>query len=138
MLLEQVRDWLRHRQVTVKPVLNIPGIQAVDRYEFTDAMAQAPPRMISPADYFPYATNLTGKGDNEHPQPCVPPDDGGPPGQTGLHNGAWTPRFPHRVKTHSRWKVTQLRPGAWLWRSPHGYRFLVDHTGTTPLGLLSD
>ena len=135
VLMEQVCGWLGHRSVIVRPVLDIPGIKAVDRYEFTTQMAEAL-RMISPAANFPYSTNLSGNGDNEHPDRYVPLDDGGPPGQTGLHNGAWTPRFPHRIKTHGKWRAKQLRPGAWLWRTPHRYCFLVDEHGTTPLGKL--
>jgi hypothetical protein len=44
----------------------------------------------------------------------------------------------HRIKTHGGWTVTQPRPGAWLHRSPHGYHYLVDQHGTTPLGKLGD
>ncbi|HEY0774074.1 MAG TPA: hypothetical protein VGD51_08335, partial [Nocardioidaceae bacterium] len=43
-------------------------------------------------------------------------------------------RFVHRVKTHGRWSLRQPSPGVFEWRSPHGYRFRVDHTGTHYLG----
>ena len=46
-------------------------------------------------------------------------------------------RTHHRIKTYAGWTATQLRPGAWLYRSPHRYYFLVDQHGTTPLGKLS-
>jgi hypothetical protein len=43
-------------------------------------------------------------------------------------------RFHHRVKTHGRWQVKQPFPGICLWRAPHGRTYLVDHTGTRPVG----
>ena len=42
--------------------------------------------------------------------------------------------FHHRIKTHGRWQVKQPFPGIYLWRDPHGRTYLVDHTGTRPLG----
>ncbi len=86
--------------------------------------------LSNPRDVFPFATN-TGRGkDIDHPVPYRPPDDGGPPGQTGLHNAAPLTRFHHRLKTFGRWQLTQLDRGAYLWRSPHGYSYLVDANGT--------
>jgi len=38
--------------------------------------------------------------------------------------------YHHRVKTHAGWQVRQPFPGIYLWQSPHGSIFLVDHTGT--------
>ncbi|HEU4512367.1 MAG TPA: hypothetical protein VFR87_04630, partial [Nocardioidaceae bacterium] len=37
-------------------------------------------------------------------------------------------------KTHGRWSLREPTPGVYLWRSPHGYRFRVDHHGTHYLG----
>ncbi len=37
----------------------------------------------------------------------------------------------HRLKTHGRWRYLALKPGMFLWTSPHGYHYLVDHHGTT-------
>jgi len=39
-------------------------------------------------------------------------------------------RSHHRLKTHGRWAYTTLKPGSYLWTSPHGYQYLRDHTGT--------
>jgi hypothetical protein len=55
---------------------------------------------------------------------------GGPPGQTGLDNIAPLGRHHHRIKTFGRWQLTCLSPGRYLWRSPHGFSFLVDQDGT--------
>ena len=35
--------------------------------------------------------------------------------------------------THGRWQLQQPFPGIYLWQSPHGSIFLVDHTGTRQL-----
>jgi hypothetical protein len=40
----------------------------------------------------------------------------------------------HRLKTHGRWRLRQPWPGVFLWRSPTGRYYLVDHSGTTGLG----
>jgi hypothetical protein len=69
----------------------------------------------------------------DHTRPYVPPDDGGPPGQTGMHNLAPMTGFHHRVKTHGPMQVKQPWPGIYLWRDRYGHCYLVDHTGTRRL-----
>ncbi len=135
VLLEQVRDWLQHRHVTIRPVLDIAGLPAVDCYEIPDRMADAV-RLRTPADCFPYSPNTSRHGDLDHTTPYVPMPEGGPPGQTSVANLARMTRRTHRIKTHSGWTVTQPRSGVWIWRTPHGHHHLVDSTGTTPLGKL--
>ena len=36
----------------------------------------------------------------------------------------------HRAKTTGGWTYVTVEPGVYLWRSPLGYQFLKDHTGT--------
>ena len=36
----------------------------------------------------------------------------------------------HRAKTTGGWTYLTIEPGTYLWRSPLGYQFLRDHTGT--------
>ncbi len=88
----------------------------------------------NPACVSPWASNLSRRKDNDHPVPYLPPARGGPPGQTGMHNLARLTRFPHRVKTHGRWRLRQTGPGVYEWTSPHGYKYRVDADGTHPLG----
>jgi hypothetical protein len=41
------------------------------------------------------------------------------------------------LKTHTPWRYRIIEPGVYAWTTPHGYRLLVDHTGTrdaTPPG----
>jgi hypothetical protein len=42
----------------------------------------------------------------------------------------------HRAKTSGGWTHVTGEPGTKLWRSPMGYEFLKDHSGT--LGVTSD
>ena len=39
-------------------------------------------------------------------------------------------RSHHRAKTTGGWTYVTVEPGVYLWRSPLGYQFLKDHTGT--------
>ncbi len=39
-------------------------------------------------------------------------------------------KFHHRIKTHGRWQVAQPFDGVYVWKTPHGRHYLVDHTGT--------
>lgn len=135
VVLGQVAEWLRRRDVTVQPVLDLPGMPAVDCYEIPHRIAEAV-GLEKPADCFPYGPSLSRTQDGEHTIPYVPPDAGGPPGQTARSKLGRTTRRNHRAKTHGRWRVTQPRSGVWLWRSPNHYHFLVDGTGTTELGRL--
>ncbi|MCW2787658.1 MAG: endonuclease, partial [Marmoricola sp.] len=63
----------------------------------------------------------------DHTQPY---DPNGPPGQTNTDNLACLCQHHHNLKTHTNWAYTMLEPGVYLWRSPHGYQYLRDHTGT--------
>ncbi len=135
LVLDQVRQWLQHSNVVVKPVIDLPGMQPVDHYETPPAISEAI-RLIRQADSFPHGSCLSAQQDNEHTVPFMPVDQGGPPGQTDPRRMSRMTRIHHRIKTHAGWTVKQLRPGSWLYRSPHRYYFVVDHQGTTPLGRL--
>ena len=79
--------------------------------------------------------NLSRRKDLDHTVPYLSPDRGGPPGQTRIGNLGPLSRYGHRVKTHGRgWRHHQPVPGVFLWRTPHGYWFRTDHTGTHRLG----
>ena len=67
------------------------------------------------------ATASTGSPhDNDHPER----------GPTCSCNLAPTCRPHHRAKTTGGWTYVTLEPGTYLWRSPLGYQYLRDHTGT--------
>ena len=126
---EQARRWLGHCQVTIKPVIDLADQAPVDAYEIPDRLREAV-HLRSPVDVFPYATNTSRRREIDHTIPYRPPHDGGPPGQTRIDNLGPMTRFHHRIKTHSHWQVRQPFPGVYVWRTPHGRHYLVDHTGT--------
>jgi hypothetical protein len=55
-----------------------------------------------------------------------------------LHSGDairedWLPGAEHPGQNLGGWQVWQPEPGTWLWRSPHGWIYLVNATGTHSL-----
>ncbi|HET7532495.1 MAG TPA: HNH endonuclease signature motif containing protein, partial [Nocardioidaceae bacterium] len=129
----QVIEFLRHTNVRVVPVVDPANQDPVDGYTVPASMAEAL-HLRNPFCVFPWGTNRSRKKDKDHNKPYVPLASGGPPGQTSMDNLALLTRFSHRLKTHGRWRLRQTSPGVYEWRSPHGYLFCVDETGTYPLG----
>ena len=78
----------------------------------------------------PVAANTGRTTDLDHTDPYVPPDEGGPPGQTAAGKLGPMTRRHQRIKMHGRWQVQQPFTGVFVWRSPHGRHYVVDHTGT--------
>jgi hypothetical protein len=130
MLGFQVRQLLRHAHVDVKPVLDLADTIRADAYEHPEELKDRV-RLTSGADCFPFGGGDGPRGvDHDHVVPWL---RAGPPGQTGTHNCAPLGRRHHRWKTHAGYRVLQVRPGAYLWRTPHGRHYLVDHLGTREL-----
>lgn len=130
----QAIRFLGHSHVTVKEVIDLEADHPVDAYEVPAKMREQL-RLRSPAQVFPYAGLATVGMDGDHTRAFVPKNRGGPPGQTRIGNLGYLGRRLHRLKTHAKgWRHRQPSPGVHLWRSPHGYRFRVDATGTHPLG----
>ncbi len=125
----QVRSFLRHSRVSPVRVVQPAEQRPVDGYEFPGSVREAA-LLTSPRDVFPWATSTSRRRDLDHPDPYLPPDRGGPPGQTRLGNAAPMTRFHHRIKTHGGWRLRQPEPGTYLWRSPHGHYWLTSRTGT--------
>ena len=124
----QVREWCANpdAQITVQPVLDLAEHLHVGSYEASARLklqtqlrdAPAPSRSASA----PPSVRL------RTPRPGRPrPDDGGP---TCTCNHAPCCRRHHRAKTTGGWTYLTVEPGVYLWRSPLGYQFLRDHTGT--------
>jgi hypothetical protein len=120
--------------ISLKPVIDLPaGHTPIDAYEIPASLREQL-LLRHPADVFPYAAAVTRSTDIDHTIPYLSPDRGGPPGQTSIGNLGPHTRRHHRLKTHSGWQVRQPEPGSWLWRSPHKRTYLVNATGTHPLG----
>ena len=126
VLLEQVEDLLRHRHVTLTPVLDLSDRVRSTAYEHPASIKNRI-HLTTGGDYFPYATSTRRHVDYDHPTPY---DATGPPGQTGVHNSGPLGRRHHRWKTHAGYTARQAGQGRYVWRTPHGYYLLVDHTGT--------
>lgn len=118
-----------HCRFTIKPVVDPAGTAPVDSYEIPARHREAL-HLRTPADVFPFAPNTSRRKQIDHTRPYRHQDVGGT-GQTGLGNLGGMTTYHHRVKTHAAgWSLTQPFPGTYLWRSPHGGLYLVDHTGT--------
>jgi len=135
--IDQLRQWLRNHRITVKPVLDPTGIEPVDEYTIPVRHREAL-RLVVPYEAFPYGTLSTRQADGDHSRAYVPMDEGGPPGQTGLHNLGPLGRRHHLAKTFDGFTVHQIAPGLYYWRTPVGYWYRVDHHGTHPLGRLPE
>ncbi|MDF9717961.1 hypothetical protein INN71_16575 [Nocardioides sp. ChNu-153] len=145
---DQVRDWCRTpgTKITVKPVIDLNQHVAVDAYEVPDRIAERV-RLDRPTCAFPYCSRPARGLDLNHTQPYRWETAPGA-GQTSTSNLAPLCRGEHRAKTHPsptgssppgsdppdrRWRYHRDPHGTYLWTSPHGLRYAVDPTGTTPL-----
>ncbi len=129
MALAQLRELLGHAHVTVKPVKDLADRVRLSCYEHpTDLKERV--QLITGGDRFPFSGSEGLGADFDHPEPFQPH---GPPGQTGTHNSAPLGRRHHRWKTHAGYTSRQCGDGRYVWRTPHGRYFLVDHRGTRPL-----
>ena len=123
---DQIRQWCGDpfARVVVKPVIDLDEHIHVGSYEVPDRLTE----QIDLRDggcVFPWCARPARRCDHDH---VVPHSQGG---TTCSCNIAPLCRRHHRLKTHAvGWSYTVLDSGTYLWRSPHGYRFLRDHTGT--------
>ena len=104
---QQIKDWVGHSQVTIKPVLRIDRTDSVDAHDppgwMRDLVILRDPRCV-----FPHCQRDARGGDLDHIEPY---DDTGPPGQTSPANLAPLCRRHHRAKTSGRWQYRWSGPG---------------------------
>ena len=127
-------SWIRrhlgpHARFRITPVLDLAGQAPVDAYEIPHRHRQAV-HLMTPADTFPFSTNLTHNMEVDHTEPFDHHAATDGSGQSRVGNYGPMTRFHHRIKTHGGWQVKQPYPGIYIWRDPHGAFYLVDHTGT--------
>lgn len=130
--LDLVTGWLQRADITLRPVLDLDNRTPVDGYETPTDMRETV-LLRNSCCPFPWCSNLSRRKDMDHIVPYLAPEHGGPPGQTGAHLLGSPCRRHHRYKTTGGWTYTMPEPGIYLWRSPAGRRYLVDHTGTATL-----
>ena len=121
----QVREWCGNpdTQVTVQPVLDLADHLHVGSYE-ASARLKLQTQLRDLICAFPFCFRPAEACDCDH---RVPHADDGP---TCTCNLAPCCRRHHRAKTTGGWTYLTVEPGVYLWRSPLGYQFLRDHTGT--------
>ncbi len=122
----QASEFLRHSHVTIKPVIDLDLDRPVDCYEVPDRLREQM-HLRSPASAFPWSSATGRRMDLDHTKPWIDSEIG----QTRLGNLGKLTRFEHRIKTHAKgWRHRQPEPGVHVWRTPTGYQFTVDHSGT--------
>ena len=119
-----LRSWLADSTLVVRPVLDLARADAVDQHDPPHWMADLV-RLRDPVCVFPGCRRRSRRCDLDHIDPYVPPDRGGPPGQTSPHALAPLCRRHHRAKTHGRWRYRRLLDGTYRWASPTGRTFDV-------------
>jgi hypothetical protein len=132
--LTRLAELLRHHAVNVQPVKDLSSRVRYTAYEHPETLRDQV-HLVTGGDYWPYATSTSRAVDLDHPTPYQhhgSGDDGRdpPPGQTGPHNSGPLGRRHHRWKTHAGYQSRQCGEGRYVWLTPHGLAFLVDHTGT--------
>ena len=118
-----VTEWLgADAKIVVRPFhdLSDPAtLTPVDGHDPPEQMAWFV-RLRDPVCVFPGCTRPSPQCDLDHIEAYVPPDDGGPPGQTHPDNLAPLCRGHHRAKTHGRWSYRRLPDGGYRWTTPTG------------------
>ena len=131
-----IRTWLHDSNATIRPVLDLHRTDAVDQHDPPPWMRE----LVILRDrhcVFPWCARDARTCDLDHTTPYVPPDDGGPPGQTNPQNLAPLCRRHHNAKTHGRWRYHRDPDGpgdTYTWTSPHGHTFHVTPDGTHATG----
>jgi hypothetical protein len=128
LLAAQLTELVGHGPYTITPVIDLNDAISVNAYEIPSRIRERV-KLTHPVELFPYGTReTTNTIDLDHIQPY---DPHGPTGQTSTTNLAPLGRFGHRVKTHaSGWTVRRIDYKTLEWRTPHGFTFQVDPTGT--------
>ncbi len=125
---EQIRTWLQQpgTSIIVRPVIDLAGHVPVDSYEIPDRL-QRQVRLRDHHCAHPYCGRRAERCDLDHARPYAQG------GVTCPCNLVPTCRRHHRAKTFSEWRYVIVEPGTYLWISPNGRHWLVDHHGTRAL-----
>ncbi len=119
-----LETWLAGTRLIVRPVLDLRRADAVDAHDPPGWMADLV-RLRDRLCVFPGCRRASRACDLDHILEYVPPDDGGPPGQTHPENLAPLCRRHHRAKTHTTWRYRRLPDGSYRWSSPTGRTYTV-------------
>jgi hypothetical protein len=118
------RHDLSRLRLHVRPVLDLAEDWSVDRHDPPDGMREQV-LLLHSTCVFPGCHRDSRSCDLDHVERYVPPDDGGPPGQTRPDNLAPLCRRHHRVKTHAAWSYERVGRDRFTWTSPTGHQYDV-------------
>lgn len=127
--LLQLHGLLAGAHVTVKPIIDLTDTIRSTAYEHPESVKERV-HLINGGDYWPYAASASRQLDYDHIKPY---DKHGGPGQTSTTNAAPIGRRHHRYRTHAGYKVRRTGAARYMWTTPLGCHYLVDHRGTQPL-----
>ncbi|QBX55159.1 hypothetical protein EXE58_06610 [Nocardioides seonyuensis] len=129
--LARLSDLLGRTDLRIQPVKDLSDRVRYTAYEHPESLRDQV-HLVTGGDYWPYAASTSRKVDLDHPTSFNHGDDGRdpPPDQTGSHNSGPLGRRHHRWKTHAGYRSRQCGEGRYVWLTPHGLGFLVDHAGT--------
>ena len=130
--LSQLQQLLARTNLIVKTVLDLADRVRTTAYEHPESIKERV-HLTTRGDYWPYAVSTAREVDYNHPSPFVPDAPPDHPSQTGTHNSGPLGRRHHRWKTHAGYRSRQCGHGRYVWLTPHGLAFLVDHRGTRPI-----
>ena len=132
--LSSLCSLLGRTRLTVRPVRDLSSRVRSTAYEHPESLKEHV-YLTTGGDYWPFATSTSRRVDYDHPTPYADtgPPDATPPArqaQTGSHNSGPLGRRHHRWKTHAGYRSRQCGDGRYVWLTPHGLAFVVDHLGT--------
>ena len=132
--LAHLAELLRRHDLRVQPVKDLASRVRYTAYEHPETLRDQV-HLVTGGDYWPWATSTSRRADLDHPTPYQHTGHGDegrhpPPEQTGPHNSGPLGRRHHRWKTHAGYRSRQCGEGRYVWLTPHGLGFLVDHAGT--------
>lgn len=128
MLLGRLRTWLLTTgTVTIIPVVDLdpaahPPVDAHDPPARMAAMV----RHRDQTCIYPACTRPSESADLDHTVEYVPPEHGGPPGQTRPDNLAPLCRRHHRAKTFGQFTYRRRPDGSYHWTLPTGHVVTTD------------
>jgi hypothetical protein len=132
VLMGRLHSWLLTAgKVTITPVLDLHAIPAVDRHDPPARMAAAV-RLRDETCVYPGCGRAAEFCDLDHIDDYVPPDQGGPPGQTCPGNLAPLCRRHHRAKTFGAFSYRRLPDGSYEWTLPSGTVVITDPVTPRP------
>ena len=132
VLLGRLQSWLLAAgRVTINPVVDHATIAPVDAHDPPARMAAAV-RFRDETCVYPRCGRTAETCDLDHIDAYIPPDEGGPPGQT--HPDALAPlcRPHHRAKTFGEFSYRRLPDGSYEWTLPSGRYAVTDPVTSRP------